>query len=206
MKNKEENLTLLKSICSTLTIKNNSKVPIFSDEELKIIMTSTDIQYLFLVELRKYWRWDDFSVLSVIVASLNSKKCELLLVQFEKKVDARIKLNEIYEHCKKQNDFPKGFHKMVVITNKLFSDITKKEYDELKSFVSRHCGVEPYAISPFVKAASSSVILEWYIPGAAVAYMIEIASLNKQLFGIHDVVYLKITASVIFDRRKNVRT
>ena len=201
IKNKNKNLELLKSICSTLTIKNDSTISLFSKEQLREIMGCADIRILFLVELRNYWRWDDFSVLSVIVSSLNSKKCLTLLDQYEKKLDGRVKLSEISQQCKKEMDHPKGFHKMVAITNKLFCDITKKEYSELKSFVSQHCGVEPHALSPFIKALSSSLILEWCIPGAAAAYMIEMASVNKHLFINHGFIYLKITASVILDER-----
>ena len=201
LKNKDKCLKLLKSVCSTLTIKNNPAISLFTDEHLRKIMACVDIQFLFLVELRNYWRWDDFSVLSVIVSSLKSKKCEILLDQYEKKLDGKIKLSEIYEQCRKENDFPEGFHKMVAITTKLFSDITKKEYSELKNFISQHCGVEPHAISPFIKASSSSLILEWYIPGAAAAYMIDMATVNKHLFIDHGFIYLKITASVILDKR-----
>ena len=140
-------------------------------------------------------------MLSVIVSSLSSKKCETLLDQYKGKIDAKIKLSEIYQQCEKEKDFPKGLHKMVAIASKLFCDITKKEYSELKCFISQHCGVEAHAISPFVKALSSSLILEWYIPGAAAAYMTEMATGNKNLFINHGFVYLKITTSVILDER-----
>ena len=200
-KNKSENLKLLKSICSTLTVKNDTKMSVFSKEQLIVIMAYDDIELLFLVELRNYWRWDDFSVLSVIVSSINSKKCETLLDQYKGKIDAKIKLSEIYQQCEKEKDFPKGLHKMVAVTSKSFYNITKKEYSELKHFISQHCGVEAHAISPFIKALSSSLILEWYIPGAAAAYMIEMATGNKNLFINHGFVYLKITTSVILDER-----
>ena len=201
MEKKDENLKLLKSISSTLTIKNDSSILLFSDQQLKAIMTCGNIQDLFLIELRRCWRWDDFSVLNVLVASLRSQKCNALLVKYKEKIDVKIKLKEIYEHCIKENDFPKGYHTMVAISSKLFSDITKEEYDELKGFISQHCGVESHAISPFIKASSSSLMLEWCIPGAAAAYMIEMATVNKQLFIDHGFVYLKITASVILDER-----
>ena len=93
---------------------------------------------------------------------------------------------------------------MVAITSRLFYDITKKGYSELKSFISQHCGVEAHAISPFIKASSSSLILEWYIFGDATAYMIEKATVSKRLFIDHGFVYLKITASVILDERDTV--
>ena len=151
-------------------------------------MACADIRLLFLIELRNFWRWDNFSVLSVIVSSLNSKKCETLLDQYKGKIDAKIKLREIYQQCEKEKDFLKGLHKMVAITSRLFYDITKKEYSELKSFISQHCGVEAHAISPFIKVSSSSLILEWYIPGDATAYMIEKATVSKRLFIDHGFV------------------
>ena len=196
MENEANNLKLLKSVCSSLTIKDNSGIKLFSDEQLKTIMTCASIRLLFLVRLCKCWRWDDFSVLSILIASLCSDQCAMLLAKYEEKIDAKMKLKEIHEYYENKSDFPEGYHKMVAITHKLFSDITKEDYDEIKSFVSRYCGVEFYAISPFIKASTS---LEWYIPGAAVAYMIETASVNKQVFIDHGFVYLKITTSVIFD-------
>ena len=205
MENETNNLVLLKSVCSSLTVKDNSDIKLFSDEQLETVMTCASVQLLFFVRLRKCWRWDDFSVLSVLVASLRSDRCAMLLAKYEEKIDAKMKLKEIHKYCENKKEFPEGYHKMVAITrNKLFSDITKEEYDEIKNFVSQYCGVESYAISPFIKASSSSLILEWYIPGAAVAYMIEAASVNKQLFIDHGFVYLKITTSVIFDERDTV--
>ena len=204
MKNKDKSLILLKSICSNLTIKSNSKIRVFDDEQLSKIMGCSDVQLLFLTELRGYWRWDEFPLLKKIVSLLDSKKCTILLDQYEKKIDAKIKLSEIYEHHKKENCFPKGYYKMVAITNKSFSDITKKEYSALRNFISQHCGVEPHAMSPLNKASSSSLVLEWYIPGGAVAYMIETASDNKQVFINHGFVYLKIVTSVILEERDNV--
>lgn len=201
MENETDNLELLKSICSSLTIKDNSNILLFSDDKLKAIITCASIKLLFLLELRKCWRWDDFSVLRVLVESLHSNRCEVLLAQYKEKLDVKIKLKDIYDQCIKHNDFPEGYHKMVAITNKLFSNITKEEYDELKCFISQHCGVEPHAISPSIKVLSSSLVLEWYIPGAAAAYMIEMATVNKDLFIVHGFVYLKITTVVILDER-----
>ena len=86
MEKEVENLKLLKSISSTLTIKNDSSILLFSDQQLKAIMTCGNIQDLFLIELRRCWRWDDFSVLNVLVASLRSQKCNALLVKYKKKL------------------------------------------------------------------------------------------------------------------------
>ena len=46
-----------------------------------------------------------------------------------------MKLAEIYQQCKIQNDFPKGFDKMFAIIKKPFRTITKKEYAELKLII-----------------------------------------------------------------------
>ena len=48
---------------------------------------------------------------------------------------------------------------MVAIVDKLFSDITKEEYVELKQFISQHCGVEPDVMSPFSKASPFEVTI-----------------------------------------------
>ena len=201
MENETDNHLLLKSICSSLTVKDNSGIRLFSKDQLATIMDCSSVRLLFLVRLRKYWRWDDFSILRVLVASLHSDQCEMLLSKYEERIDAKMKLKEIHKYCEKKKDFPKGCHKMVAITHKLFNEMTKGEYDELKHFISRHCGVESYAISPFIKASGS---LEWYIPEAAVAHMIETASVNKQVLIDHGFIYLKITTNVIFDERDTV--
>lgn len=196
MENETNNLMLLKGVCLSLTIKDNSGIRLFSNDQLGTIKTCASVRLLFLVRLRKCWRWDDFSLLRVLVASLRSDQCAMLLAKYEERIDAKMKLKEIHEYCEKENDFPEGYHKMVAITHKLLSEMTKEEYDEIKRFISRHCGVESYAITPFIKASSS---LEWYIPEAAIAHMIETASVNKQRFIDHGFVYLKITTNVIFD-------
>ena len=196
MENETDNLVLLKSVCSSLTIKDNSGIRLFSDDQVVTIKTCASLRVLFLVRLRKSWRWDDFSILRVLVASLRSDQCAMLLAKYEERIDTKIKLKEIHEYCEKENDFPEGYHKMVAITRKLPNEMTMGEYDGIKHFISQHCGVESYAITPFIKASSS---LEWYIPGAAVAHMIETASVNKQRFIDYGFIYLKITTNVIFD-------
>jgi len=117
-------------------------------------------------------------------------------------------LDEICKHCLKESrTFPKGYHKMIaIIDNKIFSSITKEEYDELKQFVSQHCGVEPYVMSPFSKASPfSSVVFEWFIPVHAVSYMIAMAKNNEHEFTEEKFLYLKISSEVIFDFRDMVR-
>ena len=74
----------------------------------------------------------------------------------------------------------------------------------LKHFVSEQCGVEDYVISPVTKIAVSSLILEWYIPAAAVAHMIKIASSNKVNFIKNCFLYLKISSTLILECRDTV--
>ena len=95
---------------------------------------------------------------------------------------------------------------VAIIDKKIFSSITKEEYDELKQFISQHCGVEPYVMSPFSKASPfSSVVFEWFIPVSAVPYMIETTKTNVIMFTKGMFLYLKISSTVIFDLRENVR-
>jgi len=88
----------------------------------------------------------------------------------------------------------------------VFSSITKEEYNELKQFISQHCGVVPYVMSPFSKASAfSSVVFEWFIPVSAVPYMIETSKSNLHQFTKMEFLYLKVSSEVIFDHRENVR-
>jgi len=113
----------------------------------------------------------------------------------------------MHELCVQEStNIPQDYHKMVTIVNKIFSSITKEEYDELKQFISQHCGVEPYVMSPFSKASPfSSIIIEWFVPIKAVSYMIETANSNIHKFNKKKFLYLKISSTVIFDHRDNVR-
>ena len=205
-KNETKNLRRLKAISSSLTIQNNSKVHVFTDTQLKEIQACNKINILLTDKLRHCYRWDDFSMLTVLMSSIKSTKCLKLIKNFEIKVNSKMKLQQIYEHCKEHGfKLTEEYHKIIAIVNdKLFSDITLEEYHVLKDFVSEQSGVEDYVISPFTKASSSSVILEWYIPVTAVGHMIKIALRNKRIFFKNCFVYMKISSSVILDCRNIV--
>ena len=102
-----------------------------------------------------------------------------------------MKLQDIYEHCQKENlCIPMGYHKLVaVVENKIFSRITKEEYDELKEFIAKHCGVNDHAIPPLYKATESSLRLEWFIPSTVVSHMIEAITRNSSTFIMNSFVY-----------------
>ena len=226
MKNESKNLKLLKTILSTLTLKDNSGIKMFSDSEFEAIYACNDIETLLIIKLNHCYRWDDHSMLAILMSSLNTEKCSRSLHLFETQVYSKMKLQQFHEHCLQETvNISKDHHKMVVIVNKIFSSITKKEYDELKLFISQYCGVEPYVMSPFSKASpfslmflfslmsplseaspDSSMVIEWFIPTNAVSYMIETANNNAKKFTKEIFMYLKISSTVIFDHRNNVST
>ena len=206
-KNEADNLELIKVMCSCLTVEENSSALFFSEEEQKAINACSNIRTLLTTKLRHCWRWDDFSFLKKIVQSLDSAEhCEQLLDKYEKKIFIQMKLQHIHEHCQQQKqNLPEGYHKMVaIVQDKIFSRITLEEYKQLKDFISQHCKVEPYVISPFTKASVSSLLLEWWIPLTAVPHMVEMATINANVFIAQNFVYLKISSNVIFDKRNNV--
>lgn len=209
-KNEAENLETIKDICSFLTIKDDPDTLLFSEEQQKAIGACNQIRILFRCHLRGCWRWDDFSLLKHIIQYLDSDRCEKMLSQYELKLNCKMKLEEIYIQCKKENlDIPRGNHKLVaVVKNKIFSRITKEKYEELKGFVAGYCGINEYAIFPFNKAAESCLRLEWSIPSTAVLHMVDTATRNSFMFIINNFVYLRISTKVIIDRRKfnDVRT
>jgi len=205
-KNKTSNLLQLQTISSTLTVQNNSKVRVFTDRQLEEIWACDSIPILLMIKLRHCYRWDDFSMLTILMSSLKSEKCLHLLESFDVKIKSEMKLQHIYEYCRQKGfEFSEEYRKIIaIVDNKIFSDITIEEYGVLKHFVSEQCGVEAYVISPIIKASSSSLILEWFIPVTAVAHMTEIALSNKGNFIEMCFVYLKISSTVIFDCRNNV--
>ena len=205
-KNETKNLRKLKTISSTLTIHKNSKIRLFNDRQMEEIQACNSIDTILTQKLRHCYRWDDCSMLYKLMLSVNSTSCLSLIENFEVKVNSEMKLQQIHEHCKQKGfEFSEEYHKIVAIVDrKIFSIITLEEYHVLKHFISKQCGVEDYVISPFIKASSSSLILEWYIPVTAVDHMIEVASSNKINFAENCFVYLKISSSVIFDHRDTV--
>ena len=206
-KNESENLETIKGVCSFLTIKDDPSVLLFNEEQQEAIDACNNVRTLFTKNLRGCWRWDDFSLLRFLVQSLeSSESCEAMLDQFEQKIDSQMKLKQIYEHCvQEKTDIPDGYDKMVAIVHrKIFSRITKEEYDELKKFVSSHLGVKSYVIPPFYKAASSSLILEFFVPVTAIVHMVETATKHMDGFVKESFVYLRISLTVIFDLRQNV--
>ena len=207
-KNEASNLRTLKTVSSTLTIQKASKDRVFTDGQLEEIQACDSIYTLLVYKLRHCYRWDDFSMLTILMSSIDSKKCLSLLKKFEVKVNSKMKLQQIYENCKQKSvEFSPEYHKIVaIVDDKIFSKITQKEYVILKHFVSEQCGVEDYVISPVTKIAVSSIILEWYIPITAVAHMIKIASSNKVNFIKNCFLYLKISSTLILECRDTVST
>ena len=106
----------------------------------------------------------------------------------------------------RKKNLPVGYHKMVaIVQDRMFSQITLQEYNELKDFISKHCKVEPYVISPLTKGAVSSLLLEWMVPPTAVPHMINMAVMNVNMFIAQKFIYLKISTTVILEKRSNVR-
>ena len=201
-KDEEKYLKLLKIMSSTLTVKDKSGVLMFSDSEVEGIRCCNNIDTLLVVKLRHCYRWDDHSMLNVLMKGIKSQKCLQLLQLFDFKMYSQIKLQQISAQLSQGNTrFPENYDKMIAIIDKIFSDITMEEYDALKQFLSQHCGVEPYVLSPF-----SSVVIEWFIPVNAAPDMIEAAKINVTRLTMEKFLYIKISSTVIFDHRENVRT
>ena len=116
---------------------------------------------MFRKHLRHCWRWDDFSILTTIIQSLDSTDhCMQLIHQYKKKIYSKMKLKDIHEYCEQESkDLPEGYHKMVaIVEKKSFLRITLKEYMELKDFISQHCEMEPYGfLSPFAELGNGSL-------------------------------------------------
>ena len=206
-KNEDENLELLKVVCSYLTVGKDPDSLMFNEEQQEAINACSNIRTLFTTKLRCCWRWDDFACLKKIVQSVDSSgHCEKLLEQYEEKLSIEMKLQDVYENCQRhKEELPEGYQKMVaIVQNKIFSRITLGEYNTLKDFVSQHCKVESFVMSPFIKASVSSLLLEWLFPLAAAPHMIEMATMNANVFIAQNFIYLNISSTVIFDKRDNV--
>jgi len=205
-KNENDNLKLLKTVSSTLTVKEKG-VKMFSDSEVEGIYACDSIWILLTIKLRHCYRWDDYPMLTLLMSSLNATKSLKLLHLFETKLYSKMKLQQMHESClKERSTLPEGYHKMIAIINRIFSSVTKEEYDQLKQFISQHCGIEPYVMSPFLKASPfNSVAIEWFVPINAVSTMIKSAKTHIHKITKERFLYLKISSSVIFDHRDNVR-
>ena len=204
--NEAENLDFIQGMCSHLTIEvdeENSDVLLFNDDQLDAICKCGTVRTLFRTKLRHCWRWDDFSLLKAIVKAIGSLACESLLEQYEQKLDSRMKLQEIFDFCVQEaHSLPEGYEEMVaIISNKLFYQITKEDYDKIKQFTSEHCRVKPYVLLPFKRVSLSSLRIVWSIPSTAVSYMIYMAIINVNNFTNKSFVYLKISSTVIIDQR-----
>ena len=202
--NEVENLKAIKSICGYLPISNNSNKPMFTGEQLEVIDACDNIRAIFR-ELRFHLRWDDHLILAAILNRLDSEECEELLGKFQSKIDCQMKLEQIFEECKKyKQEIPKGFTKMVAIVNKKYSRVTKEEYDQLKCFIAEHCGVESYVLSPFLYMSPSSLLLEWLVPSTAITHMVETATKHKQIFIKESFTFLQISTTVVLDYKTEV--
>ena len=207
-KNEAVNLEKIKIMCSCLTVEQHSGDLFFNEEQQDAIDACNSIRRLFTKNLRDCWRWDDYSFLKNIVQSLDSSDhCKQLLGQYEKKIYIQMKLQDVYNYCQQEKqNLPDGCHKMVaIVQDRMFSQITLQEYNELKDFICKHCKVEPYVISPLTKGAVSSLLLEWMVPPTAVPHMIKMAVMNVNMFIAQKFIYLKISTTVILEKRNNVR-
>jgi len=201
--NEAHNLDAIKSICGYLPISSDSSKLMFSAEQLKEIDACSSIREIFR-QLRFHLRWDDHLILTAILDRLDSEECEELLGKYESKIDCQMKLEQIYkEFTEQKQELPVGFTNMVVIVNKKYSRITKEEYDQLKCFISEHCGVEPYVLSPFVNMSPSSLLLEWMIPATAAVHMVEMANKNKQLFIENSFIFFQISSIIILNNNSS---
>ena len=211
-KDEAENLESFKVACSFLTVKGDPCTLLFNEEQQEAINACSKIGTLLTKHLRHCWRWDDVSFLKRVFQSLDtedlSERCIQMISQYEMKIYSEMKLKEIHEYCRQENVvLPEGYHKMVaIVKTKSFFNITLQEYKQLKEFISQHCDVEPYVISPFTEASVGSLLLEWLIPLPAVPHMIKMATMNTDIFIADAFVFLKISSTVIFDQRDNVRT
>ena len=203
-KDEAENLSAIKSVCRYVTRSSDSGEPMFSEEQLREIRACANLQNI-LLKLRQHWRWDDHLLLTTILYRLDSEACEELLGRYQSKIDCQMRLEEIFNECKKQQqEIPEGFSKMVTIVNKKYLRITKEEYEQLKCFIAEHCGVEPYVLSPFLNMSQSSLLLEWFIPSNAIAHMVEISIKHKSVFIKQSFTFLQIADVIIFDHRIQV--
>ena len=206
-KNKVKNLEKLKSVSCFLTLKDNPTLKVFNDAQIEAIQACDSISFLLNVKLGHCYRWDDYSMLKILMSSLNATKSLKLLEKFETKIDEKMRLQQIAEqYSDAKISFPDGYDKMVAIIRKDFSSITRREYNKLKEFTSLHCGVEKHIISPVSKAVPfNSLLLEWFISVSVVSHMIETAKSNVDKFTEEMFVYLRISSTVIFDHKDNVR-
>ena len=205
--NEAETLESFKIVCSCLAVKDDPSTLLFNEEQQEVISSCNKIGTLLTKHLRHCWRWDDVSFLKRVFQSLDaedhSERCIQMISQYEMKIYSEMKLKEVHEYCRQENVVPpEGYHKMATIVKN--KKITLEEYKQLKEFISQHCNVEPYVISPFTEASVGSLLLEWFIPLAAVPHMIKMATMNADIFIANTFVFLKISSTVIFDQRDNV--
>ena len=202
--NTVENLNAIKSVCGYLPIAVDSDKPMFTMEQLKEIDACSNVRDIFR-QLRFHLRWDDHLILTAILDRLGHKECEELLRKFESKIYCQMKLQEIYEENKSlKYEIPNGFENMVAVINKKYWEITKEEYDQLKCFIAKHCGVEAFVLSPFLHISSSSLILNWVVPSIAITHMVEIATENKHMFIRESFIFLQLAKTVVLDIENKV--
>ena len=207
-KNEEENLDIIKDLCPYISPKDDEKVLLFSKDQLKAIDAHNDIRRLFKEDLRECLRWNEFSLLEEIIKYINSSVCKSLLSQYKQNIEYRMKLKEIYDNFEKEKcSQPEGYSEMVaIIKDKNFFEITLEEYNEIKEFTAKHCGVKSWFLSRFVETLPFySLLIKWFVPLSVVSYMVKIATDNTDIFIGKNFVYLKISSVVVFDKRDNVR-
>lgn len=139
----KENLEHLKNVCFYLIDEDDPSVYTYNEEQQDIINACDNIKIIFQNYLHHCLRKSDAFRLKYIVQSLDSEKCNQLLTQYEFKKKNEMKLQELFEKCKRRIvPLPKGYAEMKGILSKGFLRITQEEYKQINDFILQHCEVE----------------------------------------------------------------
>ena len=164
-KNNTSSLCILKTMYGSSTACKDSEVRVFDNRQSKEMQGCNNIYTRLIDKLCHCYRWDVSSMLSMLMLSVNSESCLNLIKSFSVKVNSKIKLQQIYEHCKlKGFEIPEQFCKVFAIEDgEIFSNITLEKYHVLKCFVSALYGMEDYVMSSFIKASFSLFVSDFII-------------------------------------------
>ena len=192
----KSNLVKLKSVCFSLTSKENTVS--FTPQEAEKIRQCESVYDLFF-ELRGHWRYDRHEFLYSLVKRSGSQEALEKLKIFRSKLSITRKLKEVYDLSQTtQAPLPKGYTKMVAIVEKDHDEITLEELDEIDSTILSYLGGP--ALRPPSYEAKYSIKITWYIPIEAVGSVLKKAFQAKKLdvfkilsisfFEVHDIILL----------------
>ena len=188
------NLEECKYYCSVnLRVSNKSGGVVWDVTKIK---ECTNFKDLFEI-VSEHTSWDEHSVLTQIAQVCGSVEVQEEIEKFDKKLALFEGLQMISSTSKRS--LPKDFVKFCVVIKKPYSNVTIKEYNEVKAYIFSNLETNCDVTVGFTTLLYHSLHIEWLVTVQAVPHMIRSAYESKHIFINKNFVFMQIGTEVVIE-------